>query len=118
MNTSVLVLPLTVGLCGCFSVTVGRKFDATHVPDIRPCVTTEENLVAWFGEPYKRGNVDGLPTLQWLYVKAGSGGSASELLVALVNRDGKVLHFASNPAATFAVEAKDVCAGAGDAPAR
>jgi hypothetical protein len=37
--------------------------------------TTEENVLAWFGEPYKRGNADGLPTLQWSYGRVDSSGS-------------------------------------------
>lgn len=119
VNTAAPALWFTIALCGCISVSAGRKFDTVHVPDIRPCVTTEANLLAWFGEPYKRGNADGFPTLQWSYAWMGMSGSEFRSLVVIVNRAGKVLHFAFNPAPTcVAIEAKDVCASPGDAPAR
>ena len=119
MNTSAPALWFTTALCGCVSMSAGRKFDTAHVPDIRPCVTTEENLLAWFGEPYQRGNTDGLPTLQWSYWWGGMSGSHFQSLVVVVNRAGKVLHFAFNPTATcLAIEARDVCASPGDVPTR
>jgi hypothetical protein len=120
MNTSAAALWITTALCGCFpSMSAGRKFDTAHVPDIRPCVTTEENLLAWFGEPTKRGNTDGLPMLQWSYSSVGTSWSEFQSLVVVVNRAGKVLHFAFNPTlACVAFETRDVCASPGDAPAR
>src|SRR5579863_6238246 len=84
-----------LALCACFSVSIGRKFDAPpHISEIQPCVTTEENLRAWFGEPFRRGNVDGLPVLQWAYyVRPAGSESKSDSLVVVLNRAGKVLHF-------------------------
>jgi hypothetical protein len=115
---------MTMALCACSaSVSLGRKIDTAHVSDIRPCVTTEENLIAWFGEPYRRGNENGFPTLQWEYAysKARVGRSEAESeaqsLVVVLNRDGKVVHFALNPACV-ATEVKDVCGSAGDASTR
>jgi hypothetical protein len=118
-TAALLGLLSTLGLCGCVSITAGRKFDMVHVADIRPCVTTEENLRAWFGEPYKRGNTDGLPTLQWAYAHTGTSGTESQALVVVVNQAGKVMHFALNPGPTcVAIETKDICASTADAPAR
>jgi hypothetical protein len=114
-----LVLSLATGLCGCLSFSSGRKFDTVHVSDIRRCVTTEENLVAWFGQPIRRGNADGLPTLRWSYVSSANAGSEWQSLVVVVDRSGKVVHFAFNaPPTCTAIEERDVCPGTEAAPSR
>jgi|ERR1700678_1464097 hypothetical protein len=117
-RTKTLALaPVFIAILGaCVTVSFGRKFDTAHVSDIRPCVTTEGELLAWFGEPYERGNADGLPTLHWLHSSNGPSGWNSSALVAVVNRAGKVVHFQFNPTGV-GIEAKDVCGGAGDASA-
>jgi hypothetical protein len=112
------IFPLA--LCACStSTSFGRKFNSAHVSDIRPCETSEKNLLAWFGEPIGQGVVNGLPTLQWSYmattVNVGSSGSAeSQSLVVVLNRDGKVVQFQFNPVCP-ATMAKDICAGPPDA---
>ena len=101
-------------------VKLGRKFDTSHVSDIRTCVTTEGSLLAWFGPPYRRGNDNGFPTLEWSYAWAkrpvGSPETESGLqsLVVVLNQSGQVVHFTLNPTcATTAV--RDTCADAGNA---
>jgi len=120
MNTTSIVVPwLSLALCACLpSTSLGRKINTAHVPDIRPCVTTDDDLVGWFGEPFRFGNQNGLPTMQWeyMYLKATSGSKASESqsLVVVLNQAGKVVHFQLNPTCP-ATDVKDVCARAGDA---
>lgn len=113
--TKTFALACTFILGACFTVSIGHKFDTAHVSDIRPCVTTESDLLSWFGEPYQRGNADGLPTLHWLYTSNGPSGWNSDALVAVVNRAGKVIHFQFSPMCV-PIEVKDVC-GVGDASA-
>jgi hypothetical protein len=122
LNTSVLAPWLTVALCACStSMSFGRKINTAHISDIRPCVTTDESLLAWFGEPYRVGNENGLETLQWFYLhvkaKFGSSESESQSLVVVLNRAGKVVHFQLNPTCPEP-EVKDVCESAEDAPTR
>lgn len=68
------------------------------VDDIRMCVTSEQDLSVWFGEPYQRGNQSGFPTLQWGYAHAGPGGGESQSLTVYLNADRKVVDFQLNPA--------------------
>jgi len=104
-------------VCACsVTMTLGRKVNTVHVSDIRRCVTTERMLLTWFGEPYKQGNENGLPTLEWQYMRmqVGAGGGRereSQSLVVVLNQTGRVVYFALNPTG-FAREPKDVCATA------
>ncbi len=117
-STKTLALaPVFMATLGaCFSVSAGRKFDTAHVSDIRPCVTSVDELLAWFGEPYERGVADGLPTLQWLYMSRESSKWDRKALIVVANRAGKVVHFQFNPMCV-PIEVRDVCRGAGDASA-
>ncbi len=123
MRTHAISLWSALALCACSaSVTIGRKFNTAHVTDIRLCVTTEEDLVAWFGEPFTWGNENGFPAMHWSYVHTAAtfGGKTpdSELqsLAVILNKDGKVVHFQLNPTNAPA-EVKDVCAVPDDAGA-
>jgi hypothetical protein len=103
-------------LCAC-GASMGRKFDATHVNDIRQCVTTERDLLAWFGEPYERGNENGFPSLLWGYAHATITSSDRQMLVVYLNRSGQVVRFQFNPTA-LARDVQDVCAAGGTPAAR
>ena len=60
-----------VSVAGC-SASMEHKIDDARVNDIKACVTTEKELLAWFGKPSQHGNQNGLPpfdgyppTTQW-----------------------------------------------------
>ncbi|MCE9573679.1 MAG: hypothetical protein K8W52_11030 [Deltaproteobacteria bacterium] len=92
--------------CG---ATMGRKINTAKVDDIRMCVTSEQDLLSWFGEPYQRGNQSGFPTLQWGYAHAGLGGGESQSLIVYLNADRKVVDFQLNPTGALAT-VTDRCA--------
>jgi hypothetical protein len=94
---------------GC--VSQGRKIEAAKVDNIVPCKTTEADLLAWFGEPYQRGNQSGFPTMQWAYMHVGVGGNESQSLVVYLNRDKRVVEYQLNPTGGI-LDLKDKCAGA------
>jgi hypothetical protein len=75
-------------------------------------VTTQKELLDWFGEPSQRGNQNGLETVQWMYahqdVGIGTGQSQTQSLIAVLNKSGKVSQFVLNP--TSMPDAKDTCA--------
>ncbi|MFH1279845.1 MAG: outer membrane protein assembly factor BamE [Candidatus Eisenbacteria bacterium] len=54
---------LAIILAGC--ATVGHKFPADQVPGIEIGKTTSEEVRAMFGDPWRTGIEDGLPT--WTY---------------------------------------------------
>jgi hypothetical protein len=101
---------------------MGRKFSVAHVQDIRPCVTGEDDLLAWFGEPFLWGNENGFQTMQWSYLQTHVqvGGSEPESdarqLVVVLNHERKVVRFSLNPACVMG-EVKDICAISADASA-
>ncbi len=90
------------------SVAQGRKIDAARVENIQACKTSEADLLAWFGEPYQRGNQSGFPTMNWQHASAGGGGSETQSLVVYLNADRKVIEYQLNPAAALTT-VKDKC---------
>jgi hypothetical protein len=99
---------LGIMLAAC-SVSQGRKINAAYVDKIQTCKTSEQDLLAWFGEPYQRGNQSGFPTMIWSYASAGVGGGETQSLVIYLNRDKRVIEYQLNPTATL-TEIKDRCA--------
>ncbi len=110
MCKALMILGWAFIALGC-SASMGRKIDDARVKDIKPCVTTERDLIAWFGDPSQRGNQNGLPTMQWMYSKVtagfASGTTETQNLVVALNQSGKVVQFQLNP--TTFPEVKDVC---------
>lgn len=75
-------LPLTLACVGHASLpSVGSPIEASAVQSVRKCETTETELRATFGEPYREGIVDGMRTMTWMYQPGGSvvAGDASSL---------------------------------------
>ncbi len=91
------LVPVLVSTLAC-GASMGRRINTAKVDDIRMCVTSEQDLLVWFGEPYQRGNQSGFPTLQWGYAHAGPGGGESQSLTVYLNADRKVVDFQLNPA--------------------
>jgi hypothetical protein len=103
-----IALISVVSITAC--ATVGTKIDATRVNDIKPCSTTEQELLTWFGQPARSGNQNGFPTMQWLYARAGLESDSQVLWVAL-NQKRQVIYYALNPTA-MVVELRDSCGAA------
>ena len=57
-----MVLLVSVWL-GCASV--GKDFDSEKVKDIKNNITTQLNIIDWFGVPFKEGNENGYT--MWTY---------------------------------------------------
>ncbi len=112
MYKALVTLSWAFVVLGC-SGSMGRKIDDARVKDIKPCVTTEKELITWFGNPSQRGNQNGLPTMQWMYSKVtagfASGTTETQNLVVALNQSGKVVQFQLNP--TTFPGAKDICQG-------
>ena len=99
MKTRVLLI-VTTCLClisaalstGC--VSVGKDFDEANVSRIQKGVTTESDLVSWFGKPSNRVTTsDGKVALMWAhYTSQGfvSTHSTSKTLTVTLGPDGKV----------------------------
>lgn len=56
---------------GC--ITVGVDFPVESVPTIAKGMTTKDEVVEWFGEPYQKGLEDGQETWTYVYVKRRPG---------------------------------------------
>lgn len=85
--------------------TVGRKFDTTHVNDIRKDVHDKQQMRQWFGEPTQTVNplashpAGCVERWQWTYAHSVAGGSTvSEVLIVDFDPNGKVCDnaFATN----------------------
>jgi len=70
-NPYITAAILFVFSLGC--ITVGGDFPVDSVPAIAKGVTTKDELVQWFGEPYQRGLEDGQETWTYVYVKRRPG---------------------------------------------
>ncbi|HEY1954010.1 MAG TPA: hypothetical protein VGH28_00310 [Polyangiaceae bacterium] len=98
-------LALAVGACG---GTVGRRIDTAQVTKIQTCVTTESDLLAWFGEPRTRGNENGFATMTWSYAHVHAGGGETQSLSVTLNPRGRVVQYRLNPIAAT-TDVKDIC---------
>jgi outer membrane protein assembly factor BamE (lipoprotein component of BamABCDE complex) len=105
--TRLCVLSLTLVTVAC--VTVGTKFDPERVNEIKACVTTEQQIRQWFGEPFNKGNVSGFKTFNYQYGRAVLGSLPdSQSLTIYFNNEGKVIDFALNPASVL-LTIRDTC---------
>ena len=86
----VIIGLLSLALSGC--ATAGRHYDDNKVAMIQKDVTTESQLLEWFGPPIERSlNGDGTRRMTWTFAstKVGSAHSAGHLQVQL-DAEGKV----------------------------
>ena len=91
-----IILVLTITMASCASA--GRKFDRTHINDIKIGVQDKDQIRAWFGHPYQvvaplsehpKGCAD-----RWIYTFARAVGfgkvTQSDALVVDFDKEGKV----------------------------
>ncbi len=82
-----MVLLLSVWL-GCASV--GKDFDSGKVKDIKNNITTQLNIIDWFGLPFKEGNENGYTMWTYQIDKWKLGEVESKGLVILFDDKNKV----------------------------
>jgi len=88
---------ITLVIAGCGSS--GKNFPVVHVPEIKNGVTTQSQILNWFGVAYKEGLRSGEP--MWTYqfdTYNAFGKDKSKELVILFNKDNIVRahRYASN----------------------
>jgi hypothetical protein len=99
LKVGVKMKPIGIlGLCfsGVMCVSLGARIDVSKVDQIKACQTTEQELISWFGEPYQRGNRNGFPTMQWMYVKKGLTGAETQSLLIVLNSKRIAVQFLFN----------------------
>ena len=88
------VLTVVLGLAACGSA--GRQWDTTHANEVQKGVHTQQDVRAWFGEPYTIEPVAGSPlgcVQRWTYTYASSvagGTTVSDTLVVDFDPQGLV----------------------------
>ena len=82
-----MVLLVSVWL-GCASV--GKDFNSEKVKDIKNNITTQINIIEWFGVPYKRGKENGYTMWTYEFNKWNLGEVESKGLVILFDDKNKV----------------------------
>ena len=82
-----MVLLVSVWL-GCASV--GKHFDSEKVKDIKNNITTQLNIIDWFGVPFKEGNENGYTMWTYQIDKWKLGEVESKGLVILFDDKNKV----------------------------
>ncbi len=99
-----LIKFLTIGLLSTWLVgcaTPGRVYDDSKIAMIKKDVTTEADLLEWFGPANSRTmGPDGSRTLTWKFAppKGATSGSAGRLEVRF-NADGKVASYTATSGA-------------------
>lgn len=78
-------------LAGCGSV--GKNFDSSNVKNIQNNVTTQSEIVEWFGSPFKEGQENGRTMWTYQYDKYSGGDSKSKDLVLLFDGNNKVIAY-------------------------
>jgi outer membrane protein assembly factor BamE (lipoprotein component of BamABCDE complex) len=74
----------------------GKRFDTTHVPDIRKGQQDRDQIRGWFGDPYQKTPLQGHPAgcvERWTYTHAFSKAgisTTSETLIVDFDAAGKV----------------------------
>ena len=80
-----------ISLASCGSV--GKNFDSSNVQNIKNNVTTQEQIVEWFGEPFKKGQENGRTMWTYQYDKYSGSGTKSKDLVLLFDESSKVIAY-------------------------
>lgn len=78
-------------LAGCGSV--GKNFDSSYVKNIQNNVTTQTEILEWFGSPFKEGQENGRTMWTYQYDKYSGGDSKSKDLVLLFDGNNKVIAY-------------------------
>ena len=104
-----LALPLVAALwlCAC-SALRSHPIDGAQVKNIQQCVTSEKEVLAWFGSPQSRGTSTVYRSLTWRYSGSDQYGEIVQELIVFVNAQGKVVSYAWNPTSPQ-VEVIDNC---------
>ena len=86
---------LSASLLGC--ATPGRAYDDTKVAQIQKGITTEAQLVAWFGSPVSRMmGPDGSKAMTWRFSSGkGQVTKPSGKLEVRLDSDGKVTTYSA-----------------------
>ena len=88
-NYFFLLMVLLLSVClGCASV--GKDFDSEKVKDIKNNITTQLNIIDWFGVPFKEGNENGYTMWTYQIDKWKLGEVESKGLVILFDDKNKV----------------------------
>lgn len=87
---------LSAFLLGC--ATPGHRYDDSKVAMIKKDVTTEAELVDWFGPPITRSMApDGAKTMAWRFSQGkGHPGSSAGKLEVRLGTDGKVIAYTAS----------------------
>ena len=106
---ALLVLAITLPVAGLLGgcATVGHDFPTGRVADIRLNETTQVQIRAMFGEPWRTGIEDGRPT--WTYGKYRYklfGQAETEDLVIRFDEQGRVASYTFNTTKRAAAPAK------------
>ena len=83
-----LMVLLVLVWLGCASV--GKDFDSEKVKDIKNNITTQLNIIDWFGVPFKEGNENGYTMWTYQIDKWNLGKVESKGLVILFDDKNKV----------------------------
>jgi len=80
---------------------MGKDFDEGNIAKIQKGVTTEADLVAWFGQPSSRLNTsDGTITLMWSHYRSSyrvvTAHTTGKTLTVTLGADGTVTSFSSS----------------------
>ncbi|MGV7220350.1 MAG: outer membrane protein assembly factor BamE domain-containing protein [Nitrospinales bacterium] len=87
----IMVTIFVISLAGCGSV--GRNFDSSNVQNIKNNVTTQGQIIEWFGEPFKKGQENGRTMWTYQYDKYSGSNTKSKDLVLLFDKSGKVIAY-------------------------
>ena len=82
---------IAVLIAGCGSV--GKNFDSSKVKNIHNNVTTQAQILEWFGDPFKKGQENGRTMWTYQYDTYSGGNSKSKDLVLLFDDNGKVIAY-------------------------
>ena len=90
-----MIVLLGFWLAGC--ATSGRTYDDNKIAMIRRDVTTEADLLLWFGPPSSRNVAsDGTAELTWRFAPPAGGRTGSLATLAVrIGADGKVARYSA-----------------------
>ncbi|MCJ7783839.1 MAG: hypothetical protein MUP41_07880 [Desulfobacterales bacterium] len=85
---------LLVAVCliiSCATMTSGKKFDTSKVSLIQKGVTTQAEILKWFGNPNEKGFKEGKEVWGYSHVSVGYFGGSSTKSLQIVFDENKVV---------------------------
>lgn len=114
LQTSKLILVIFIHSCTSTTYIVGANFDETYVNKLTPGVTGKNEVIQWFGLPFKKGRIN--EYVVFIYTFEKNEFPDNEIIEIYVNKEHKSLYvvFDQDNTVKYFTHNIPICVGVND----